>query len=398
MDECENLPKNMCDSCIIQLNVAYNLKKNAIQSDIKLRQYMIEFGMNVTSYTACSINTVSVIRPPALLMPTSTTSESVTITTAKSTTVGPPAPPPTVQIQTQPSSQLKTLRPFPVMPVIIKEEPVDYEIMSDITVETNTEAFEEMRNRRCQTNGIHSTTSTSTCTSSSSNKSATPLPVHSMVSVNTKSILLTAQESTDSEFISAYMLSPPSNSNQTTTTTTKASIKPVNKQKSPKTVSVTVSKSKTPSPRSKTKSRTNKNSPKPTPKPTPKTNETKKSAGNRRGELHKLFDDSSLHNKIMNQTPTRQTRQQIKELKSYNGDRVQEQRSRSRTSTPKMDYKSFFTLRVTTPTINGTSSLKRRQSVDQKKKNLNVKTPKKSKYPTENRTSRNTVSHKRTRI
>lgn len=410
MDECENLPKNMCDSCIIQLNVAYNLKKNAIQSDIKLRQYMIEFGMNVTSYTACSINTVSVIRPPAMLMPTSTTSESVTITTAKSTTVGPPPPPPPVQIQPQPQPpQLQAHRPFPVMPIIIKEEPVDYEAMSDITVETNTEAFEEqMRNHRNRTNGIHSTTSTSTSTSSSSNKSSTPLPVHSMVSVNTKTLLISAKEPTDSEFISAYMLTPSSNIGKTTTTTTTAasakSPKSGNKRKNVESVSLAEPKSKKTSPPTKSPAKTNlakTEAPKPS-KPLKTTVEKK--TKKRPREVDRLFDDSSIQNTTMNKSKGRKTRQQFKELQSVNRfDLAEPHRSRSRNGTPKADYKAFFSSRPsTTPTLNGTPKSKRRQSVDHSTnhvKSYGVKNQNRSlKYSTENRTRRKSVSHNRTRI
>lgn len=368
---------------------------------------MIEFGMNVTSYTACSINTVSVIRPPALLMPTSTTSESVTITTAKSTTVGPAPPPPPVQIQPQPP-QIQTLRPFPVMPIIIKEEPVDYEAMSDITVETNTEAFEEqMRNHRTRTNGIHSTTSTSTSISASSNKSSTPLPVHSMVSVNTKSLLISAQDSTDSEFISAYMLTPSSNSGKTTTTTTTAataksakSTKSGNKRKSSGSVSLAAPKSKTSSPQNKNSTKTNKakaDDIKPIKKTT---SETKTKTKKRPREVDRLFDDSSIQGKTINESSGRKTRQQFKELQSVNGEPL---RSRSRNGTPKADYKAFFNRRRTaTPTTNGTSKPKRRRSVDHSTnhvKSLGVKSPNRSlHFSTENRARRKSVSHNRTRI
>lgn len=398
MDECENLPKNMCDSCIIQLNVAYNLKKNAIQSDMKLRQYMIEFGMNVTSYTACSINTVSVMRPPAILMPTSTTSESVTITTAKSTTVGPT---PTVQIQPPPPPQLQTLRPFPVMPVIIKEEPVDYEVMSDITVETNTEAFEEhMRNHRNRTNGIHSTTSTST----SSNKSSTPLPVHSMVSVNTKSLLLTSQESTDSEYISAYMLTPSSNSDQTS-----ASSKSAKKRKSPESISLAVPKLKTvqsPNAKKTSPAKVNITKVNTTKVITTKVNTTKtvtKPRAHRSVELTRLIDDSLIQSKTMNLSPGRQTRQQLKEIRTLNSE-PSPQRSRSRNGNSKMDYKSFFSSRVGTPP-NGTPKSNRRKSVDSPFSRRKGKSPRarnqnksKSASATINGKRRSSVAHNRTRI
>lgn len=391
MDECENLPKNMCDSCIIQLNVAYNLKKNAIQSDMKLRQYMIEFGMNVTSYTACSINTVSVIRPPALLMPTSTTSESVTITTAKSTTVGPT---PQVQLQPpplqQPPSQLHVHRPFPVMPVIIKEEPVDYEVMSDITVETNTEAFEEhMRTHRNRTNGIHSTTSTST--SSSSNKSSTPLPVHSMVSVNSKSLLISTQNATDSEYISAYMTTPSSNS------TKSAVSKSVNKRKSPESISLAV-------PKSKTKVLTKTTIPN-----TIRTNTNKiaaKQVAVKSRELIRLMEDNTTHDRNISYTSGRQTRQKLKDSPQLNGESIMAnspQRSRSGNN-PKMDYKSFFSTRVSSPQ-NRSVKFNRRKSMDVSMARRKTKSPSvkihqnktKSIPEAVNRKRRSSISHNRTR-
>lgn len=364
MDECENLPKNMCDSCIIQLNVAYNLKKNAIQSDLKLRQYMIEFGINVTSYTTCSINTVSVIRPPAMILPANATSESVTITTAKSTTVAPPVP----QQQT---------RTFPVMPVIIKEEPVDYEVMSDITVETNTEAFEEhMRNQRNRTNGHRSLASTS----SSSNKSLTPLPNHSMVSVNTKSLVQNG--SSDTEFINAYILTP-------STSTNSEQAKKASPTKSPQ-------KQKTPEIPTK-----------PSPKSKKPTTPTAKSARKRRREIEQLRDNTALRMKIhistdsVDSTSRRQTRQQLKE--THNDENRPQSRSRS---AAKMDYKSFFSTRTATP-VNGTSKSKRRMSVDSsinhmkrkgRSSNTSAKTTNKKKHTANIRKRRSSVAHNRSSI
>ncbi|XP_058462452.1 uncharacterized protein LOC131437245 [Malaya genurostris] len=47
IDEMENLPPMICDLCIVQLNVAYNFKRQATESDTKLRQYMIENGIGI---------------------------------------------------------------------------------------------------------------------------------------------------------------------------------------------------------------------------------------------------------------------------------------------------------------------------------------------------------------
>lgn len=438
VDECENLPKNMCDSCIIQLNVAYNLKKNAIQSDLKLRQYMIEYGMNVTSYTACSINTVSVIRPPAILaMPASTTSESVTITTAKSTTVGPavtippiPQPPSSVQQQQlQKQQQLQPQppppppppsqhRPFRVMPVIIKEEPVDYEVMSDITVETNAEAFEQrnghhQHNGHHHTNGIRSTVSTTSSTNS--NKSLTPLPIHSMVSINpamvsinpanSKSLLVSTQTASDSEYISAYILTPSGNANKSAKSA--APTRAATKRVSPNSISLAVPKSKekqalktsTPLPSipstQQNKQRTT-NSTTTSEKPN-SVNSQSSPPSKRNREIDRLFDDSLIQNKSLNESAGRQTRQQLKTVEpNINGQSQQEQkpkqRSRSRNSTLKMDYKSFFSVR----------ELKRRISKDNASRNVkkigSAKTIVNKIKPTLNRKGASSTTQNRARI
>lgn len=47
IDEMENLPPMICDLCIVQLNVAYNFKRQATESDTKLRQFLIEHGIDV---------------------------------------------------------------------------------------------------------------------------------------------------------------------------------------------------------------------------------------------------------------------------------------------------------------------------------------------------------------
>ncbi|CRL06758.1 CLUMA_CG019515, isoform A [Clunio marinus] len=44
----ENLPQQICDLCIVQLNVSYNFKKLALKNDFQIRNYMIENGMNLS--------------------------------------------------------------------------------------------------------------------------------------------------------------------------------------------------------------------------------------------------------------------------------------------------------------------------------------------------------------
>lgn len=43
----ENLPQQICDLCIVQLNVSYNFKRLALKNDFHIRQYMIENGMSL---------------------------------------------------------------------------------------------------------------------------------------------------------------------------------------------------------------------------------------------------------------------------------------------------------------------------------------------------------------
>jgi hypothetical protein len=43
----ENLPAQICDLCIVQLNVSYNFKRLALKNDFYIRQYIIENGMSL---------------------------------------------------------------------------------------------------------------------------------------------------------------------------------------------------------------------------------------------------------------------------------------------------------------------------------------------------------------
>lgn len=47
MNPKENLPQQICDLCIVQLNVSYNFKRLALKNDFQIRQYMIENGMSL---------------------------------------------------------------------------------------------------------------------------------------------------------------------------------------------------------------------------------------------------------------------------------------------------------------------------------------------------------------
>lgn len=47
MNPKENLPQQICDLCIVQLNVSYNFKRLALKNDFQIRQYMIENGISL---------------------------------------------------------------------------------------------------------------------------------------------------------------------------------------------------------------------------------------------------------------------------------------------------------------------------------------------------------------
>lgn len=44
ISESDNLPTLICDSCIVELNVAYNFKRQAIDTSVYLQRHMIEMG------------------------------------------------------------------------------------------------------------------------------------------------------------------------------------------------------------------------------------------------------------------------------------------------------------------------------------------------------------------
>lgn len=97
---------------------------------------------------------------------------------------------------------------FAVMPMIIKEEPIDYEVLSDITVETNTESYEE--------NGSNETRPSMAMTmpiiARQKEKRTPPLAPSLMVAVNGNSLLASSTTS-DVDYINAY-ITPSSSSDE----------------------------------------------------------------------------------------------------------------------------------------------------------------------------------------
>lgn len=311
--------------------------------------------MSVTSYTTCSINTVSVIRPSGgMLMPANTTSASMTITTAKSTS-----------IETSPVER----RPFPVMPIIIKEEPVDYEDrLSDITVDTNNGNFDDQMqqnlgrrrdtndrlNVAARTNGHCSSNAFST---QQQQKSTTPLPSNTMVSLNSKSLLLAVNSERDSEYISAYMPTPSSSSSDQSTTVSSTSPLARNKDNNSSFIEAR-QKTKKPTTGPSVKEAVTPKAPTASPTSNKKDNQTK--------SPDKPAEKSAVERtNASNASPKRQTRNQKEKEKPAVEKRETRQNTKSPTShdkgsrqlrtangsMPKMDYKSFFSSKKATPPI-----------------------------------------------
>lgn len=174
----------LCDLCIIQLNVAYQFKTLAVEIDAKHQQYLIENGVNL-----------------------SPNSDNSTLHSVEQRTL-------------ERSLAIRPLQ-FPSSLAnhqhrrLIKSEPTDYEIMSDITIDTNTDLLEDFSR-----NGINS---------SASNQ---PFGTSNMVCVSDLDLLRSNGDS-DIEFINNCLPSSfrhfenPANtveSHQSTTTTTTTTI------------------------------------------------------------------------------------------------------------------------------------------------------------------------------
>lgn len=224
IDECENLPKSICDSCIVQLNVAYSFKKNAIQSDIKLRQYLIEYGVGIFPYNGMNNSNFPFLRTSNTIMPANGNGSQLSIDKPRPLTNNGISN--SNGSSSNNNNNSNVLRPFPVMPLIIKEEPIDYEIMSDITIETNVEAYDEFNNDQ----RVHNANAGSrNIINQRQEKSITPSSSHSMVTLNDKSLLISASN-TDGDYISAYLPTPSSTINHSPVEST-ASVSSISQSK-----------------------------------------------------------------------------------------------------------------------------------------------------------------------
>lgn len=189
MEENDNLPKKLCDSCIIQLNVAYSLKKSAVQSDIRLRQYIIENGLLPIQGTTC-INNISIVRPTEIILPNRIENPIQAIHSTSADRQQKHVNP----IQSEPPSVR-----FPLIPLMIKEEPIDYEeIMSDITVDTEN-GVDTQSNRSSSTNNI---------TPINGRRKDTPLPPNLMVAVNPT--FFNDAENSDDDYLNSLQKTPQS--------------------------------------------------------------------------------------------------------------------------------------------------------------------------------------------
>lgn len=220
------LPEMICDSCIVQLNVAYSFKMKAIESDTKLHQYVIEkgFGMQDTSCTLAitesqhSCNSFTVPQPLHQTISQAVIQASDNITTTAAEYLRHFETPQSMaslkdQRPTSQNDKLPGQQPFPCMPIQIKIEPLDsYLGSSEVSPATSDENLQALSN-------------------AGSIRSNENLSGSSMVCVNKKTsseTLKSSDNSSDKSIINAYISSGPSTSGMSDTTKTnsiKSSVK-----------------------------------------------------------------------------------------------------------------------------------------------------------------------------
>lgn len=143
IDEMENLPPMICDLCIVQLNVAYNFKRQASESDTKLRQYLIENGIDIMK-DPLSLPAPIVTSPPAPSNPTPSTSLSSSI--LRPAIVGPPCSRTIARSNSTASSAVLEIRPVnriagPLQPHTIQHQlrPIQIKVETPETTLSNSE-------------------------------------------------------------------------------------------------------------------------------------------------------------------------------------------------------------------------------------------------------------------
>lgn len=200
----------ICDSCIVQLNVAYNFKMKAIESDTKLHQYAIEkgFGIPENSYNLAITDTThscNFIAPEPIQRAISHTviqaSENISTTAALQQEYLRHFETPQSMSSSRdqrPTSQNEKLNPastsvpFRCMPIQIKVEPHDeYLGSSEVSPAASDENLQ-------------------TVSDSSSIRSNENLSGSSMVCVNNKTtneMVKNAENSSDKSFVNEYISS-----------------------------------------------------------------------------------------------------------------------------------------------------------------------------------------------
>ncbi|XP_055377740.1 myb-like protein I [Condylostylus longicornis] len=136
IEENDDLPRLICDLCIVQLNVAYNFKRQAVENDTKLRQYFIEHGItshysvpnseipnnsNLKNPTSSSNNNTESINNRHNTNISTTNVETASVRSSNFTASNSTPISPTVR---------RVTNSFPIMPIIVKTEP-DNDILVD---------------------------------------------------------------------------------------------------------------------------------------------------------------------------------------------------------------------------------------------------------------------------
>lgn len=168
IEEQNNYPKMICDLCIIQLNVSYNFKRLAIETAVKLDQFVIESGLNNN--------------------PLRTNFDE---------------------------NNLELHRPTVFTSVPVKTEVDDGDSMSEITIQTNTDTEGCRPNAATSSSGGSNQHSPSSSNSGSQHFSQFDSQSITMVQIGTHNIQQSATHS-DIDFINHYM---PANERPTTIST-----------------------------------------------------------------------------------------------------------------------------------------------------------------------------------
>uniref|UniRef100_A0A336M8R6 CSON012164 protein n=1 Tax=Culicoides sonorensis TaxID=179676 RepID=A0A336M8R6_CULSO len=200
------LPGMICDSCLVQLNVAYNFKMKAIESDTKLHQYAIEKGFGIPDTSSYNLaitdtqHTCNFIVPEPIHQQRAISHTVIQASENISTAAAiqqeylrhfetPQSMSSTTQRTSSQNEKNSGLPPFRCMPILVKVEPQDdYMDSAEVSPATSDENLQ-------------------TVSDSSSIRSNDNLSGSSMVCVNSKSSkhVKTIDSSSDKSFVKAYI-------------------------------------------------------------------------------------------------------------------------------------------------------------------------------------------------